>query len=108
MRTLGSSYLALLLQGAGTAAPEGGSNTTIVELIARASPISKVVLVFLALFSIYSWAIILYKLWTFRGLPAPVQPYERLLVAASHPQQQFVVRLRRVFHQPMLTHDSVI
>jgi len=66
LRTLGSSYLALLLQGAGTAAPEGGSNTTIVELIARASPISKVVLVFLALFSIYSWAIILYKLWTFR------------------------------------------
>jgi biopolymer transport protein TolQ len=37
-----------------------------VELIADSSPLSKGVLILLALFSIVSWAIILYKIWAFR------------------------------------------
>ena len=65
LRTLGSPLLALLLQGPGGATPEGTS-PTMVGLVARSSPISKAVLLILALFSIVSWGIILYKLWTFR------------------------------------------
>ena len=37
-----------------------------VGLVARSSLVSKVVLLILALFSVVSWSIILYKLWTFR------------------------------------------
>ena len=64
LRTLGAFGLALSeLQGApgsdaGTAGPIG--------LMRHASPEAQVVLVILVLFSIASWAIILYKLWTFR------------------------------------------
>ena len=65
LRTLGSPLLALLLQGPGGATPEG-SSPTMVGLVARSSPITKVVLLILALFSIVSWSIILYKTWTFR------------------------------------------
>ena len=65
MRTLGSSFFALLLQAEGGAVP-GTSTPTIVGLVARSSPVSKVVLLILALFSIVSWSIVLYKLWTFR------------------------------------------
>ena len=65
MRTLGSSLLALLLQAQGGAVPEG-SSSAIVGLVARSNPVAKVVLLILALFSIVSWGIILYKLWIFR------------------------------------------
>ena len=65
MRTLGSPLLALLLQVPGGAVPEG-AGPTMVGLLARSSSITKVVLLILALFSIVSWSIILYKLWTFR------------------------------------------
>ena len=65
MRTLGSSLFALLLQAEGAGVPEG-SSSTILGLIARSNTVSKVVLLILALFSIVSWSIILYKLWTFR------------------------------------------
>ncbi len=64
LRTPGCFGLALFqLQGtpgpdAGTAGPLG--------LVRQASPEAQVVLVILVLFSIASWAIILYKLWTFR------------------------------------------
>ncbi len=64
MRTPGCFGLALSqLQGApgpdaGTAGPIG--------LVRQASPEAQVVLVILVLFSIASWAIILYKLWSFR------------------------------------------
>ena len=61
MRTLGSPLLALLLQAQGGAVPEG-----YIGLVARANTIQKLVLLFLALFSICSWAIILYKLVVFR------------------------------------------
>jgi len=36
----------------------------LLELVARSSPVHKAVLVILVLFSVVSWAIILYKLWT--------------------------------------------
>jgi biopolymer transport protein TolQ len=62
LRTLGS-LLALLVQ-AGSALPEG-SNSSILELVAHASAVAKVVLVILGVFSIASWSIILYKLVAF-------------------------------------------
>ena len=65
LRTLGSPLLALLLQAPGGVVPESTS-PTMVGLVARSSPISKVVLLILTLFSVVSWSIILYKLWTFR------------------------------------------
>jgi biopolymer transport protein TolQ len=61
LRTLGSPLLALLLQAQGGAVPEG-----YIGLVYRANTIQKLVLLFLALFSICSWAIILYKLVVFR------------------------------------------
>jgi biopolymer transport protein TolQ len=65
LRTLGSLPFALWLQAqSGTVAE--GSSTSIVTLVLRSSPISKLVLLALALLSVISWGIILYKLWTFR------------------------------------------
>ena len=64
MRTLGSPYLALLLQGQGGAVG-GGSSTTILDLIAESSALSKSVLLILGVLSIVSWSIILYKQWVF-------------------------------------------
>jgi biopolymer transport protein TolQ len=68
LRTLGSSYLALLLQGQGSVgAPLGrGEGATIVNLLASATPVSAVVLAILALLSVACWSIILYKVWVFR------------------------------------------
>jgi biopolymer transport protein TolQ len=63
--TLGSLPLSLWIQAqSGTVAE--GSATSIVTLVLRSSPISKGVLLILALLSVISWGIILYKLWTFR------------------------------------------
>src|SRR5258708_9188258 len=71
LRTLGSPIFALLMQAQGGAAPDviaaGAPNTSIVRLVVESSLPSKVVLATLAIFSIVSWGIILYKLWTFRG-----------------------------------------
>ena len=64
MRTLGTLSAALLLQAQGGVATDSGS-TSIVSIIAHSSTIAKLVLLILALFSIASWSIILYKLWTF-------------------------------------------
>jgi biopolymer transport protein TolQ len=64
LRTLGS--FALALQAQAGALPDGASTTDIVGLIARSGPINKAVLLVLALFSVASWGIILYKLWIFR------------------------------------------
>ena len=61
LRTLGRVCLALLVQVQGDAAPD----TSIVGLLARSSAVTKIVLLFLALFSIVSWSIILYKKWAF-------------------------------------------
>jgi len=65
LRTLGGLPLTLWLQVQGGSAAEG-SATSIVTLVLRSSPISKAVLLTLALLSVISWGIILYKLWTFR------------------------------------------
>ena len=65
-----STYaLALMAQGAGQ--PDAGAgeltrNTDIVSLLAHATPLAKVVLIILLLFSAVSWAIILYKIWVYR------------------------------------------
>lgn len=67
LRTLGSSFFALLLQEAGEAAPAGAS-LGVVELVAESTVASKIVLLLLALMSVSSWAIILYKTWTFQRI----------------------------------------
>ena len=65
MRTLG--YYALALQQVqGVAAPESGLGGDVLGLVVRSGPVSKIVLLILALFSIASWAVILFKLWQFR------------------------------------------
>jgi biopolymer transport protein TolQ len=66
LRTLGTLSYALLLQAEGGAATDSAPATSIIGLIARSGPVAKVVLLILALSSIVSWSIILYKLWTFR------------------------------------------
>src|SRR6476646_5328165 len=47
-------------------AVSGDTDSSILALIARDTPVSKAVLLTLALMSVGSWAIILYKLWVFR------------------------------------------
>ena len=61
MRTLG--LLALALQAQGTVPPEGSN---LLRLVLRSSPIALFVLLILVVFSVVSWAVILYKLWSFR------------------------------------------
>jgi biopolymer transport protein TolQ len=65
LRTLGGPFLALLLQGDGESPPVA-SAPTIVQLIAESSGVHKAVLLILAVFSVLSWGIVLYKLWVFR------------------------------------------
>lgn len=65
MPTPGSFVLAL--QTGGSAAP-AGSTGDIVELIRSGSVISQAVLVLLLVFSVASWAIILYKILAFRRM----------------------------------------
>ena len=67
MRTAGNLGLALLLQGPETVVPTSGGSAFL-EILANSSRISKIVLIILALFSIVSWGITFYKLWTFRRL----------------------------------------
>ena len=57
--------MALLLQGVGDLLPTNSANA-LFEILANASPISKAVLLILALYSIGSWGVILHKWWTFR------------------------------------------
>src|SRR5450756_827523 len=64
LRTLG--YLALALQVQGAAAPEGVLGGNLLRLVFRSSWLAQFVLLILLLFSVASWGIILYKLWTFR------------------------------------------
>jgi biopolymer transport protein TolQ len=63
------SALALLAQGASqpeAGSGQTGSTTDLVGLIADASPLSKVVLIILLIFSAVSWAIIFYKIVVYR------------------------------------------
>lgn len=66
MPTPGWFVLALQLEGSAARARE--SNGNIVDLIADASAVSQVVLAILLLFSVVSWAIVLYKAWAFRRI----------------------------------------
>jgi biopolymer transport protein TolQ len=63
LHTLGSLVLALQVQDG--AAPVAGT-TDVVSLIKDTGPINQAVLAVLVLFSIVSWAIILFKAWSFR------------------------------------------
>lgn len=67
MRTPGYYALALYVQGTGQ--PEAGAeqvvNTDILHLLKDATPVAKVVLAILLIFSAVSWGIILYKIWQF-------------------------------------------
>jgi biopolymer transport protein TolQ len=67
LRTLGC-YAIALAQGAGLPSQTEPvpSSSDLVSLVARSSPLSKVVLIILLGFSALSWAIILLKLWQFR------------------------------------------
>ena len=66
MRTLGYYAIALQTQAAGASDTALGGG--VIELIAGSTPLSKSVLLILALFSIVSWGVVLHKLWQFRRL----------------------------------------
>ena len=66
MPTPGWFVLALQLEG--SAAPARETTVNIVDLIKDASPVSMTVLGILLIFSVVSWAIVLYKAWTFRAM----------------------------------------
>ncbi len=53
----------LALQVQGAAGSDAAAGQDVFELVARSSPISKLVLLVLILFSVTSWGIILFKLW---------------------------------------------
>ncbi len=63
MFTPGLHVLALQVQDAAAPPPEGPGE--IIALLARSGPVAKVVLAVLIAFSIVSWGIILYKLWSY-------------------------------------------
>jgi biopolymer transport protein TolQ len=67
LHTAGTLGLALLLQGPENLAPSS-TGSALLEVLANSTPISKAVLLILAAFSIVSWGITFYKLWTFRRL----------------------------------------
>jgi biopolymer transport protein TolQ len=64
LHTLGSFVLAL--QVSDGAAPSPGAGSDVVQLIAQANPVNQVVLAILIVFSVASWAIIVYKTIAFR------------------------------------------
>ena len=64
MRTLGSSFLALVLQAQEGGVSRGVSSNPL-ELLAQATYVALAVLLILGVLSIVSWTIILYKWWTF-------------------------------------------
>jgi biopolymer transport protein TolQ len=65
LRTLGSPFFALQLQGQDSGVA-GSSGSQILDLLAHTTYVSRIVLLILAVFSIASWSVILYKLWVFR------------------------------------------
>jgi len=65
LRTLGSPFFALQLQGQ-DGAVSGSSGSQILDLLSHTTYVSRFVLLILALFSIASWTVILYKLWIFQ------------------------------------------
>jgi biopolymer transport protein TolQ len=67
LRTLGH-LLAMQVEGA--TAPTTALSGGFLDLVKDSSPISQFVLAILVIFSIVSWGIILYKLWTFNRIQA--------------------------------------
>lgn len=65
MHTPDISALALMVQGAEGPAGTGNVDTDFFQLLGEGGAIAQVVLVVLVLFSLVSWAIILYKFWQF-------------------------------------------
>ncbi len=63
MRALG--YYAMALQMQADGASTGGLSGGLLDWIAQSTPLSKLVLLLLLLFSVYSWGIALHKLWLF-------------------------------------------
>jgi biopolymer transport protein TolQ len=61
--TPGSFVLALQLQGSAPPAQETGN---VIDIIAEASPVSQAVLAILLVFSVVSWAVVIYKWLSFR------------------------------------------
>jgi biopolymer transport protein TolQ len=57
-----------LQQSEGSAAPAAGATGDVVQLIRDASPVSQAILVVLLIFSVASWAIVLYKALAFRRM----------------------------------------
>jgi biopolymer transport protein TolQ len=68
LRTLGHLLLAAQVEGA--TAPPNALSGGFLDLIKESSRISQFVLAILVVFSIVSWGIILYKLWTFNRIQA--------------------------------------
>jgi biopolymer transport protein TolQ len=67
LRTLGTLAFALLAQGQDSIALETTAPaTSVLGLIARSGPVAKIVLLVLAILSVISWSIILYKLWVLK------------------------------------------
>jgi biopolymer transport protein TolQ len=64
--TPGSFVLALQLSG--SAAPAQGSHASVIDLIAEASAVSQAVLAILLIFSVVSWAVVIYKATAFRRI----------------------------------------
>jgi biopolymer transport protein TolQ len=67
LHTLGTLGFALLLQAQESAVPLS-AGSAFLEILAKSTLISKIDLLILAVFSIVSWGITFYKLWTFRRL----------------------------------------
>ena len=65
LRTLGAAFFALQVEGQ-RGDVLGSSGSQILNLLAQTSYVSRATLLILALFSIASRAVILYKVWTFR------------------------------------------
>ena len=68
LRTLG--HLLLSMQVDSATAPAPALSGGFLDLIRDSSPISQLVLAILVIFSVVSWGIILYKLWTFNRIQA--------------------------------------
>jgi biopolymer transport protein TolQ len=66
--TPGAFVLALQFQGGAASSPEAAADFNFTQLILGASPVVQGVLLFLLLFSVASWAIVLYKAWVFSRL----------------------------------------
>jgi biopolymer transport protein TolQ len=64
--TPGSFVLALQLEGSATPAQESTGN--VIDIIAEASPVSQAVLFILLIFSVVSWAVVIYKWLAFRRM----------------------------------------